>query len=43
MFLSKMFSNILQDVNNKDINKTGHSDTARKFIFYHIILFALNP
>lgn len=38
-----MFSNILQNVNDKDINKTGHSDIARKFISYHIALFALNP
>lgn len=42
-FLRKMFSNILENVNNKDINKTGHSDIARKQIPYHIALFALNP
>lgn len=43
VFLSKMLSNILQNVNNKDINTTGHSDIARKLISYHTVLFALNP
>lgn len=38
-----MFSNILQNVNNKDINKNDHSDIARKLISYHITLFSLNP
>lgn len=38
-----MFSNILQNVNAKDINKAGHSDIARKLISYHIALFMLNP
>lgn len=45
MLLSKMFSNILQNVDNKDINRKLiiYSDIARKLISYHIALFALNP
>lgn len=44
MLLSKMFSNILQNVDN-DINRKLiiYSDIARKLISYHIALFALNP
>lgn len=42
-FLSKMFGNILQNVNAKDINKAGHSDISRKLSSYHIALFTLNP